>query len=78
VTDGVVAPLWILCVKGNIRERFVLILERRVEVRSHGLGWDLTSKKKRVACPHEAADGTVRAIAVRFELKEKRIMTPAI
>jgi hypothetical protein len=45
------------------------------EITQVELGLDI---QKRVACPHEAIDGTVRAIVVRFELKEGRIVTPAI
>jgi hypothetical protein len=41
--------------KGNIRD-ICLDLERRVKVRSHGLGWD--------SYPHEVVDGTVCDIVV--------------
>jgi hypothetical protein len=71
VTDGVVAPLWIdpMCKRKT--------LERACgsEITWVGLGLDI---QKRVVCPHEAVDGTVRAIVVRFELKEGRIVTLAI
>jgi hypothetical protein len=44
------------------------------EITRVGLGLDI----KKVACPHKAVDSTARAIIVRFELKEGRIVTPAI
>jgi hypothetical protein len=47
----------------------------RSEITQVGLRLDI---QKRVACPHEAVDGTVCAIVVQFELKEERIVTPAI
>jgi hypothetical protein len=41
-------------------------------------GWVGTWHQKRVACPHEVVDGTVRAIVVRFELKAGQIVTLVI